>query len=430
MKNSQAWLNRLSQVECPNVTYIDPEFPIVLKRGEGLCLWDVDEKRYLDFTACFGVAAMGHTPSAVRNAITQQAHMLLHGMGDVHPCAVKIELLEVLRDLLPYSHPNTLLSSSGSEAVETALKTAVLATGRHRFVSFAGAYHGLLTGPLRLSDRAHFTQGFRGWLGQENCVLPFPEQDADGCLSLLEDRLKQQDIAAVILEPVQGRGGDRAFPKPFLQSLVQVAHRYGALVIFDEVFTGFGRTGKMFGFEHFDVVPDIICLGKAMGGGLPLSACAGEVLAVWGTSTGEARHTSTYLGHPLACAAALAHIREIAFNFDKIKAQLAPIEKALLAFAGAHELQVSGLGFMRGLKRKQPQPGEAFDWCKQLLQRGIVALCCGADATVLSLTPPLIADVAHFEALFKALSAILTSPYPDGGPKIQAGWGSREAEAT
>jgi len=367
-------------------------------------LWDIEGNRYTDFTACFGVAALGHRPKAALQAMRKQSAKLIHGMGDVHPSESKIRFLTLLSQMLPFAKANTILSSTGSETVETALKTAVLATNRHQFLSFEGGYHGLLTGPLRLNSRELFRQGFDSWLETSATILPFPESEE--ATSKLEDALKTKKYAAIVMEPVQGRGGDRAFPKQFVQDAAQLAKKYGTLLIFDEVFTGFGRTGKLFAFEHFDVVPDILCLGKAMGGGLPLSACAGDVLEVWGKSTGEARHTSTFLGHPLACAVGHATIREIKNMLPQLGKELILIEKEFGKLE-SNKIAVNGLGFMKGLHFRGTQPSFAFELSKKLLKQGFMTLPSGEKGDVLSLTPPLIAKAKDYARIFDAIKSII-----------------------
>lgn len=408
-------LNQLSRVECPNITFIEEDFPVVLRKGAGMNLWDVNANKYADFTSCFGVAALGHRPKVTLTAMRKQASKLIHGMGDVHPTESKIRLLTLLSQMLPYSRPNTILSSTGSEAIDTALKTAVLATGRHRFIGFSGSYHGLMTGPLRINSRDHFTAGFEKWLEPTAKILPFPEEGQS--LSALEDELKKREYAAIVLEPVQGRGGDRCFPKKYVKDACALAKQFGTLVIFDEIFTGFGRTGTMFAYEHFDVVPDIICLGKALGGGMPLSACAGDVLEVWGKSTGEARHTSTFLGHPLACAMGFAAIQDISKKLPRFVEELSAIELEFQAFEKRCRAQawfaqspfvLTGKGFMRGINFINAKPGFAFEVTKKLLKEGFIILPCGENGTVLSVTPPLIAKFMDYRRLFKAIEGILS----------------------
>ena len=457
---SKRLLARLASVESPDVTYVAERFPIVMKRGNGMFVHDVDDNRYLDFTACFGVLALGHRSKVTLGALRKQSAKLIHGMGDVHPTEAKIQLLETLADITPFDAPKTILSLSGGEAVESALKTALLITKRERFLSFAGGYHGMHFGPLALSDRELFKRGFEGYLGTRNTQISFPYSESalacenvdphtaaknemtldawgaikvsdiasdmfqtthgllhwDDVLTQLEDALKTKSYAALVMEPLQGRGGERTYPAGFVRLCANLARKYGTLLIFDEIYSGFGRTGKMFALEHDDVVPDLLCLGKALGGGLPLSACVGDVMDVWGKSQGEARHTSTFLGHPLACAVGHATLLALKRDLKGFQKSLVGIEKLTQKFVeqcrsagiGAHTpFRVRGRGFMFGFWFYQSTPGFAAVLAEQLLELGFVVLPSGPRGDVLSFTPPLIATADHFAKLYKALFALL-----------------------
>lgn len=441
---SQAWLKRLAAVESPDVTFASERFPVVLKSGRGMRVRDVDGNRYLDFTACFGVLALGHHSPVIIQAMRKQTAKLIHGMGDVHPTPSKVRLLELIARITPFTRPKTILSLSGGEAVESALKTAMLATGRQRFVSFSGGYHGLQFGPLALADRAHFTKGFEAWTEGKCTVVPFPYHKAQfACgeepllpefltsqhglvssaesLTRLEDALKTKSCAALVLEPVQGRGGERTYPDGFVKAAADLARHYGSLVIFDEIFTGFGRTGSLFGFEHAKVTPDLLCLGKALGGGLPLSACVGDVMDVWGKSTGEARHTSTFLGHPLACGVGYAGVSAILKNLPEWQANMAGIDVEFSRFlktcqaqgvAKVAPFEMRGTGYMRGLWFYRSPQGFAVWLAEELLALGFLVLPSGPRGDVLSLTPPLIATHVEFRKILNATAKLLGSLPP------------------
>ncbi|MEE8148376.1 MAG: aspartate aminotransferase family protein, partial [Longimicrobiales bacterium] len=313
---SMALAERLRGVESRNVTHLSPDFPVFWEEAAGVNVRDVDGNVYLDFTGAFGVSLAGHAHPVITARIRRQSETLTHGMGDVHPTALKVELLERLAALSPWPAARGVLASTGSEAVEIALKTAELATGRSGILSFQGAYHGLTMGSLATTARSDFKEPFRRRLFEGVVFAPFPGGGgmADA-LTAVEEALNEgapgrHPIGAVIVEPIQGRAGVRIPAEGFLAAVVDLAHRAGAVVIFDEIFTGFGRTGSMFAFEHEGVVPDLLCVGKALGGGLPLSACLGSerLMSAWPESAGEALHTSTFLGHPLSCAAGLAFL--------------------------------------------------------------------------------------------------------------------------
>jgi len=436
---SKLWLKRLQKVESPDVTYVSENFPIVMKKARGMKILDVDGNRSLDFTACFGVMALGHGHPVIRNALRHQSSQLIHGMGDVHPSASKVLLLELLARVTPFTEAKSVLSLSGGEAMEAALKTAMVVTGRHQFVSFSGGYHGLHFGPLALSDRATFTRGFEPWLKDKNTVIPFPrtqlEQSAgcdhlddsffkkthglehwDTVLEKLEDALRTRKVAAVVLEPLQGRGGERCWPSGLLSHVQKLAHQFGTLIIFDEIYTGFGRTGPLFALEHEGIVPDLLVLGKALGGGLPLSACVGDCLDAWGKTTGEARHTSTFLGHPLACAVGHAAVSEIIRKLPEFQSQAARIETSFLKFLNRykeqdvhlkHPIVLRGRGFMRGLWFPASPAGFAAQISEHLLTLGYITLPSGPRGDVLSMTPPLIANYRHFDLLLNTILQVL-----------------------
>jgi 4-aminobutyrate aminotransferase-like enzyme len=332
-----------------------------------------------------------------------------------------------------------LLGLSGGDAVEAALKTAMLATNRYQFLSFDGCYHGLQFAPLALNNRDIFTSGFEKWIDGKCVTLPFPYFPAnilceserptkkffedqhrllcsEQILLLLEDQLKTKKFAALVLEPIQGRGGKRTFSKEFMQQCSFLCKKYGTLLIFDEIYTGFGRTGKMFAFEHFGIIPDLLCVGKALGGGLPISACVGEIMDVWGKSTGEARHTQTFLGHPLACAVAYKHILEIQKSLPEFQSELSLHEKEWLSFVhfiksnSLHErfpFEIRGMGFMRGLWFYSQKEGFCVEMMEYLLEKGFIILPEGPRADVLSVTPPLITKAKDLRILLKEVAKYL-----------------------
>ena len=289
-------------------------------------------------------------------AVHAQADKLLHGMGDVHPSEVKVRLCERIAELVPLPHAQVILGLNGGDAVEAALKTAMLATQRPGILAFEGGYHGLTYGALDVTARADFRTPFRPQMGGFTQHLPY------GCsLEQIHTHLKAFVPGAVLAEPIQGRGGIIVPPPGWLRGLRELCTETNTLLILDEIFTGWGRTGKWFACQFESTVPDILCVGKAMGGGLPLSACVAsrELMAVWGESTGEALHTSTFLGNPLACAGALAALGVL--EDEDLPAQA--VAKGRLFHEGLCALQadfpeqivqVRGRGLMLGLEFDTP----------------------------------------------------------------------------
>ncbi len=386
---SAALAGRLAACESRNVTGLAPT-PIFWERAQGSNVWDADGNRYIDLTAGFGVASVGHAHPKVVEAMSAQAARLLHGLGDVHPSAPKVELLEALVRRYPGGVPaRGVLGSSGSDAVEAALKTALLATGRAGIVAFEGAYHGLTLGALDTTWRQEFRAPFAARLPGVTAFARFGDAaDVRNAASSC-----RAPVGAVLVEPVQGRGGERIPPSGFLTALRALCDAEGWLLIADEIYTGFGRTGRWFACEHEEVIPDLLCVGKGLASGMPISACLGrlEVMEAWPTSRGEALHTQTFLGHPPGCAAALAVISVI--EEEKLVERAAEtgtralrhLRRRLAGVAGI--TGVRGLGLLLGIECEDPQ--RASRACADALSRGVIVLVSGDDGRVLSVTPPL-----------------------------------------
>ena len=446
-------LEHLRAYESRNVTFLDPagDWPIVWERAKGVHIWDTEGREYLDLTAAFGVAAAGHANPRVVRAGQRQMATLLHAMGDVHPHALKAQLARELSRITfeRWARHNpksgkTIFCNSGFEAVEAALKTAMLATGRQGVIAFEGAYHGLGYGALNATHRQHFRGPFRSQLREFGHFVPFPAaadvrrlkpanpQSAIRKPQLteplhvggyeVEARIRQtfrrEKIGAILVEPIQARGGKNITPGELKAMRRQLCDDHGALLILDEIYTGFGRTGKWFACEHSGVTPDIICLGKALSGGFPLSACVGraDVMdAAWPPSSGEAIHTSTFLGHPVGCAMALAQIAEI--RRLKLCGRSARLGQKLFdALSILHSpssilVSARGLGLMAGLELRHadgaPATGKALAAIKTMLHRGFLLLPEGEHSNVLSFTPPLTITEAQLMRTVKILESAL-----------------------
>jgi 4-aminobutyrate aminotransferase-like enzyme len=454
MTSSQV-LDLLRRYESRNVTFIerDGSWPTVWGRAKGVHVWDVEGRKYLDLTAAFGVAAAGHANPRVVRAGQRQMATLLHAMGDVHPHALKAELARELSRVTferwsrsrttrhaPRTTAKTIFCNSGFEAVEAALKTAMLASGRRGVIAFEGAYHGLGYGALNATHRAHFRGPFASQLGGFGHFVPFPNARGSRREEALISQAKRtsepphvgscevelapiargirrlfgrHSIGAVLVEPMQARGGINVPPAGFLPMLRRLCDEHGALLILDEIYTGFGRTGAWFACEHSGIAPDVICLGKALTGGFPLSACVGraDVMdAAWPESGGEAIHTSTFLGHPVGCAMALAQIAEVirlklpersrrlgSLLMDELKTLRAP----------SLPLRARGAGLMAGLELLQPDgkpaTAEALGIIKRMLHHGFILLPEGGHSNVISFTPPLTITAAQLRQMVRAL---------------------------
>jgi 4-aminobutyrate aminotransferase-like enzyme len=402
-------LKTLARFESRNVTFIDPEggWPIVWERARGMHVWDTSGKRYLDLTAAFGVANAGHANTRVVRAGQRQMGRLLHAMGDVHPHPLKADLVQRLSEITferwtkKKIHARTILGNSGFEAVEAALKTAILATNRSGIITFEGAYHGLGYGALNATHRQYFRQPFRSQLRNFATAVPWPSTDLAKTEVAIRKVAGTKKFGAVLVEPIQGRAGIRIPPSDFLPRLRRLCDHYGMLLILDEVFTGFGRTGAMFACEHSKTIPDLICLGKALTGGFPLSACVGRADIMdraWPPSHGEALHTSTFLGHPVGCAMALAQIDEIQNLVPQARARGEFVRKEF----ARNDLRGRGVGLMAAVDA--PDTATAIRVVKRLLRRGFIFLPEGEKSDVISFTPPLIISENQIRQSVRALA--------------------------
>jgi 4-aminobutyrate aminotransferase-like enzyme len=455
--NTRGILNLLRQYESRNVTFMEPDgsWPVAWERARGVSVWDADGREYLDLTAAFGVAAAGHANPRVVKAGQRQMGRLLHAMGDVHPHQWKARLARELSRITFErwtKHPpeirspkskvagaKTIFCNSGFEAVEAALKTSYLATDKPGVIAFEGAYHGLGYGALNATHRDHFRKPFLSQLREFGHFAPFPEapslgaaapskRNAGPALDDLDARirriLRRHPIGAILVEPVQVRGGIRIPPPAFLPLLRRICNDHGIVLILDEIYTGFGRTGKWFACEHSGIAPDLLCLGKALTGGFPLSACVGRASLMdkaWPASAGEAIHTSTFLGHPVGCAMALAQIEEIRrLKLPQRSAELGVVLLHLLQSEISDlkfEIATRGLGLLAGLELRRPDGSpagpEALRVIKTMLHRGFILLPEGEQANVISFTPPLTITRAQLETTIDTLADVLTTHAPD-----------------
>jgi 4-aminobutyrate aminotransferase-like enzyme len=426
---SRALAERLARVECPDTTYLADDFPVFWERASGANVWDADGNRYVDLTAAFGVASLGHTHPAVVSAVRSQAARLLHGMGDVHPSQLKVHVAERLAEIAPSHASVSLFGGAGFEAVEAALKTATLATGRPGFVAFEGAYHGLGYGALAATWREDFRAPFASQLNPFATHVPFPATNAAGEAARALERVDAvfadsgDALGCVLVEPIQGRAGVIMPHASFLAGLREICTRRGRLLIVDEILTGLARTGNWFACEHSGVEPDLVCVGKSLAGGLPLSACVGtpDVMSAWGRSRGEARHTSTFLGNPLACAAALATLDVLEHEgWPRRVAERGPSFGADLedwrGIPGVAD--VRGRGYLWGVElvrpSGEPDSARAFAVVVGALRCGVLLLSGGTHHNVLQFTPPFCLSDAQREAALAAVRAAL----------VESGWQS------
>ena len=343
----------------------DAPIGLEISHAEGAWLVASDGRRYLDFIAGIGVSALGHGHPEVLEAIAQQARRHLHVMvyGE-YVIESQVRLARRLVELLPRPLERVYFTNSGAEAVECALKVARKFTGRAGFVAFDGAYHGDTMGALALAGNRAMREPFGALPGPVR-HLPFDDQ---GALEEIDST-----IAAVVVEPIQAEGGVRIPEMGFIRTLREQCNRAGAMLIFDEVLTGFGRTGRMFALEHFGVVPDIVVMAKAVGGGLPLGAlCARDEILGTLSHDPPLGHITTFGGHPLSCAAGLAALNVIVRErlCERAATIGNEIVRRLLAMRAPEISAVRGLGMIVGIEFRDAALARRF--VAATLARGVI----------------------------------------------------------
>jgi acetylornithine/succinyldiaminopimelate/putrescine aminotransferase len=398
----------LRELEAPGVNTIQAGEPSILwEEARGANVRDVDGNIYIDLTAGFGVAALGHRHPRVVEAVKQQADRLLHALGDVHAHPLRVELARRLVSLAPVDDAQVFFAISGAEAVEIALKTALGATGRPGVVAFEPSYHGMTLGALAVTSRPEFRDPFAAHLHPHVRRLPFGID-----LARLDEALSTGEVGAVIVEPIVGREGVLIPPAGWLAGLADLCRHHGALLIADEIFTGFGRTGRLFAVEHEGVKPDVLCCGKALGGGLPIAAVIArrDLFRCWETP-GEARHTATFLANPLACAAALA-VLEILQEED-LPARAARLGQELGRRLAAWPRrfpdieEVRGRGLLWGIQFRSAKAAKT--WMLDAWSQGVLLLTGGPEGRVAQIVPPLSIREEQLEGAVEILEGI-TSP--------------------
>lgn len=384
-------------------------FNFVADRAEGSYIYTDDGRKLLDFTCGIGVANTGHCHPKVVEAIREQAANFIHAQANIVIHKPMLQLIEELRTIVPPSIDSFYFANSGAEAVENAVKIARVATGRQNIIVFSGSFHGRSAGTMALTtSKAVYRTGF-GPLPSGVFVVPFPyafrlkmteAEASDYALEQLEHLLASQtapkDTAAILIESVLGEGGYVVPPKAFMKGLREICDRHKIMLIFDEVQSGFGRTGKWFGFEHFNVAPDIIIAAKGIASGMPLSGVFTSTDIMLKLDVGSIG--GTYGGNAVACSAAVATIRAIR---DENMLENAT-ERGIQLMTGLHKLQeeypqigdVRGKGLMIGTEfivdgRAHKAKQLVKDVIHSAEEKGMLLLSCGTYDNTLRWIPPL-----------------------------------------
>ncbi len=398
------------------------EAPVVWSRGRGAVVLDVDGNRYLDLTAGFGVLSLGHAAPEIARAVSAQSRKLTQGLGDLMPHEGRLKLVRRLASL-GGGLDRVLLASTGAEAVELALKTAHLATGRRRVVAFTGAYHGQSYGALAVTDYPGLGKPFQAQLPDLAVRAPYPYpyrcpaepacggrcdlRCLEGAIEIVDRALDGPDPpGAIIVEPIQGRSGCVVPPPEFLPKLRALANARGLLLILDEVMTGGGRTGPFWAWERYGeaAAPDLLVAGKGIGGGVAIAALLGrkKVMESWRKHvlpSGEAPHSSTFYAHPLACAGALKAIErltapETRAHVERVGTVFAEGLRAVAAKSPAiGEVRAEGLmaaiEMVRDRGSREPAADVAARTVAALLREGVLTYPGGVHDNVICFTPPL-----------------------------------------
>ncbi|HXN97770.1 MAG TPA: acetyl ornithine aminotransferase family protein [Candidatus Acidoferrales bacterium] len=419
-------VERDAQVISPSYTR---DYPLVAKRGHGAVIEDVDGNSFLDFAAGIAVVSTGHCNPAVVAAIQKQAAELIHMSGTDFYYPNMVELAEKLASIAPGKGPKRVyFGNSGAEAVEAAIKLAKYHTKRDKLVAFHGAFHGRTMGALSLTaSRAVQRKGF-GTLLSGVFHMPFPdtyrgtygirpENASADCLSYLENelfrrRVDPNEVAGIFIEPIQGEGGYLPAPAEFLQGLEKICHKYGIMLVADEVQSGMGRTGKWWAVDYAGVEPDIICTAKGIASGMPLSAIITKASVMDWT---PGAHASTFGGNPVCIAASLATLGLIEKSYMANAARMGEFIKRQTAdWTQRHKIvgEVRGRGLMIGIEfvRDQKTKERAPDLRNRIVQmafhKGLLVL--GSGDTTLRLCPPLMIDEEQAAFAVRTLDEIIT----------------------
>lgn len=366
----------------------------VLTRGRGALVWDINGKEYIDCTGSYGVSIVGHCHPKIVEAVKRQVETLISCHASFYN-DVRSELLQKIIRIAPKGLNKVFLSNSGSESVECAIKLARKFSGKPEIIAMVGAFHGKTMGALS----ATWKQKYRGPF--EPLVPGFKHVPPDN-LEKVKEAITEK-TAAILVEPIRGEGGIRMPSEDFLPGLREICDETGVLLIFDEVQTGFGRTGKVFACEHWNVVPDVLCLAKSVAGGLPMGATFAREDVMASLQRGE--HSSTFSGNPLVCAAASAAIDVLVE--EKLPERAATLGKYFMgkleALSEKHKIvrEVRGLGLMIGMETRF----DVYNIILGCMDRGVLVLDAGRN--VLRFLPPLVIEKEQIDRVVGVLDLVL-----------------------
>lgn len=371
------------------------KIPVEAVRALGSRIWDSKGKEYLDFMSGYGVAILGHSNPRVIEALNRQMETISIAHASVYNPA-RADFLRELATVMPFGLNRALLTNSGTESVEAALKIAIKATGRKKLVSMERSYHGKTLGSLSVTHSNKYRKAF------SDILIPSVDFIKFGDSLQLENTLKNDDVAAVILEPVQGEGGINIPPPEYLRSVRELTENHGTILIMDEIQSGLGRTGKMWAHQHYDIVPDIMTVGKGIGGGIPMGVTIGKSEFVDMLEIGE--HTSTTGGNPLACAAGVAVLKELKSGLlDKVRSSGEFLLSAMNDQVGGQRLvsQIRGIGLMIAVELRV----RFLPVLMEIIKSGLITLYSGTNT--IRMLPPYIVTKEEMEEAVSIMKSAL-----------------------
>ena len=379
------------------------KIPVLAARAKGVNIWDLDGKEYLDLMSGYGVAILGHSDEKIKEAIMQQMEKVYITHASVYSPA-RAEFLKDFMSIAPRGLNRAFLSNSGTEAVEAAIKIAVKSTRRHRMISMERGYHGKTLGSLSVTHSSKYRKSFQDLLVGDVEFVKF------GDAEMLRKALSSFDVAAVFLEPVQGEGGINLPGDQYLKEVREMTEASGTLLIMDEIQSGLGRTGKMWAHEHWGITPDIMTVGKGIGGGIPMGVTVGRSEFVDALEIGE--QSSTTGGNPLACAAGSAVIDRLRNGYvekarDTGKYFLERMQEDL----GSHRLvsHARGIGMMLALELRI----RFLPVLMNLLDRGVITLYSGIN--IIRMLPPYILTREQVDEAILEIKGALDDQLKQGG---------------
>ena len=370
-------------------------FPVTVEKGVGAHVWDIDGKEYIDCMGGYGVALVGHQNQRVNNAIKEQIDKIITVHSSLYN-KTREEFLKILIGLSPKGLTQVHLNNSGAEAVEAAIKFARKFTGKKGMVAMKGSYHGKSLGALSLTFNPKYKKAFEP-LVEKVSFASFG--DIESLRSVIDE-----DTAFVILEPIQGESGIIVAPEGFLQEVRKLCDEKGIVLIFDEIQAGLGRTGRLWACDHWNTIPDILCLAKGIAGGVPMGATLVRPDILASMSKGE--HSSTFGGNPISCAAGTAALKALTEDglIENSEKMGEMFREGLEKLKEKHTMlrEIRGKGLMIGIEMKF----EVRDILMSLIKKGVLMLYSGRN--ILRILPPLVISEDDVTKVLHALDSILT----------------------